>query len=699
MSGTDSSVLEVAVAGDSAILEFPNVVVRGDSAIYALSLKALDAEGALVFEGSQALTVKPGTNSPAAPTLSYMAPDAAVAKILLSPAPVSLDWAGADPADASCLNRGVLEAAHTTQQLTVSGTNDVGAEVAGVRVGWTSRDTSVATVDAFGVVHSRCSNKATWIVARTFTDRADSVLVTVTAPPFALLMSPDSVDVPRDDSLALTAHFVDETGNDVNATNVAWQSSDTSRASVTGDGVVYAKASGRVLVTARSGNRQTIAVVRVVRPHAARVEITPATDSLAVGQRSALLAVAYVRFGRPIPDASGFTWASTNSGVAAVSSFGAVAGIAAGATGVVVSLDGVADTAGILIVNATTGGVTGRVVDAATGAPVVGASVSAASNPNAPVRTGADGRFTLAGLPAGDDIAITASSYSPATQYNLRIVPAKIVELGEIPLALSGSSGTLQGSVVNSLNDAPVAGATVKLFANIEPRSSDPSSGVSTPAAVATTVTDGAGTFAFVDVPSGTYTIAVGASGFALARVITASFANGARVSRVVLSPTFGGAGLRAVLTWGDCQANPSVPCDLDAHLSGPVVSGDGGRFHVAFFQRAYSAAGVTVAKLDNDAQSGIGPETVTLTPSAAGVYKFYVHDATTGYDSTSTRLTSQSHARVDVYSGTTLVATFYPPRGGLGTVWQVFEFDGTNLIGVNQMIRVQDFTKVGADF
>ncbi|HMC54327.1 MAG TPA: carboxypeptidase regulatory-like domain-containing protein, partial [Gemmatimonadaceae bacterium] len=343
--------------------------------------------------------------------------------------------------------------------------------------------------------------------------------------------------------------------------------------------------------------------------------------------------------------------------------------------------------------------VTGRVIDAATGLALSGAFVSAASNPNNPVSTDANGRFTLVGLTSGDDITVTRSSYAAVTQYNLRVVPADVVELPDIPMTLSGSAGTVYGVAVNALTDAVVAGATVKLFANIEPRSSDPANGVTSPAPVATTVTDATGSFAFASVPAGTYTIAVGAAGYALARVTTASVANASMVSRIALSPSFAGAGLRAVLTWGDCQASPAVPCDLDAHLTGPAVAPDTGRFHVAFFQRSYTAAGVPVAKLDNDAQTGVGPETVTLKATVTGAYKFYVHDATTGYDSTSTRLSASPRARVDVYSGTTLVATFFPPSGGAGTVWAVFEFDGTSLIPIGQMIRVQDFTKVGADF
>src|SRR5687768_15879320 len=75
-NSTDSSVAEAAVEGDSAVLEFEGVVVTGEETTYNLSVKAFDQNGVLVFEGTQEVTVKPGDNTPASPTLTYTAPDA-----------------------------------------------------------------------------------------------------------------------------------------------------------------------------------------------------------------------------------------------------------------------------------------------------------------------------------------------------------------------------------------------------------------------------------------------------------------------------------------------------------------------------------------------------------------------------------------------------------------------------------------------
>src|SRR5438876_3046391 len=284
LTSTDSAVAEALVAGDSAILEFNNVSVTGDSTTYNLGIQAFDRNGVQVFTGHQELKVKPGENKPAAPQLSYSAPDVTVASISVSPKPVALDWAGAAPNDVSCLNRAPSTTSQTQQKLTIAGKNAASQDVAGVRVGWTSRDTSVASVDEDGLVKARCSNKSTYVVARTFLNVADSVQVNVTAPPFTLLMHPDSVSLARQEDVQLTALLVDENDNPITASAVNWTSSDATRATVSATGLVHGIANGRVIITASSGNRTTIGIVQVVRPKAARVQISPKDNVVAVGQ-------------------------------------------------------------------------------------------------------------------------------------------------------------------------------------------------------------------------------------------------------------------------------------------------------------------------------------------------------------------------------------------------------------------------------
>jgi hypothetical protein len=277
------------------------------------------------------------------------------------------------------------------------------------------------------------------------------------------------------------------------------------------------------------------------------------------------------------------------------------------------------------------------------------------------------------------------------------------VDLRDIPLSPLGAAGagTVAGSVVNALDDTPVAGATVRIFPGINAPSADPRTGESAPAMVAETVTDGQGNFVLDSVPAGTYTYAVGTTGFSLTRGVVVSVGGVTGSLRVALPPAvaMGAGDLRVVLSWGDCAGGTSntVPCDLDAHVTGPASAPDDGRFHVAYFNEAYLSGLDTIATLDNDATGGLGPETVTLRPRSAGAFKFYVHNYSDGADTGSARL-STAQARVEVYRGAHLVAAFRaPPEPGV--LWAVFQYDGTRITPVNDMVKIADFPVVPGDF
>lgn len=677
-SGTDSLAASAAVQGDSAILEFTSVPVSGDSTAYTLVVRALDAGANLVFASEQMVQVKPGNNAPVAPELEYVAPDANAVSIDVTDTLVALDWAGAVAGDLSCLNRSQKTNPATTKQLGVTGRNAAGQPVTGVRVGWTSRDTTVATVDENGLVRARCSNKSTWVVARTFLDKADSVRVTVTAPPFSLLMTPDSTNVARGATVQLTAVVADENGNTVPAASVTWGSSNTARATVNATGGVTGITNGRVLITARSADRTTVGVVNVVRPPAAKVATIPERDTLAVGNSVVYFAKAADATNRILGDATEFTWESSNTGVATVgATSGLVTAVAVGSAHIVVTIDGKKDTVALVVEATRPGGsIAGRILDAATDAPLAGVSLA---GPAASTTTDANGRYLLGALQPGDSIVVSRTGYATVKLYDAPVFRNFTLNLPDAGLPPAGGTGTVTGKVVNALNGGGISGITVRAYSglNAAPSPRRPSVEV-----VATTTSGSGGVYSFTGLPAGAFTLHFSGTGYS--ENITLGSAVGGQtetLTDVLLPPAAAGAGLVVVLTWGPNATN--VPADLDAHVTGP--DGAGSRFHVYSGNRAFISSPDTIAALELDDRSFGGPEVLTLRASAApGVYRFYVHNYSGRAATTGKALSDSSAARVDVYQNSRVIGTFFPPANTAGTLWKVFDFDGARLFPAN---------------
>lgn len=145
---------------------------------------------------------------------------------------------------------------------------------------------------------------------------------------------------------------------------------------------------------------------------------------------------------------------------------------------------------------------------------------------------------------------------------------------------------------------------------------------------------------------------------------------------------------IRIILEWGD------NPRDLDAHLTGPKSDGSE-RFHVYYGNRTFiepnlisdGSFGYT-AHLDYDVRTSKGPEIITLFPTVAGDYYFYVHDYTNNGNRDS-KILSNSNATVKIVKGTTSEiikqsdgisnSEFKVPVNINGTVWKVFKISVDN--------------------
>ena len=115
-------------------------------------------------------------------------------------------------------------------------------------VSWVVRSSSVATVDATGVVQA-IQKGSTWVVAQSEAIQ-DSVLVQVSPAVARIDIVPPSLTMLTGDTARLQAVARDDQGAVVADAVVTWQASDSSAASVSADGIVIAKHRGSASILA-----------------------------------------------------------------------------------------------------------------------------------------------------------------------------------------------------------------------------------------------------------------------------------------------------------------------------------------------------------------------------------------------------------------------------------------------------------------
>lgn len=129
------------------------------------------------------------------------------------------------------------------------------------------------------------------------------------------------------DTLRLSALARTFSGDTVAVAGVAWESSDSSIATVDAAGVVKAQRIGEVTITASAGERASARIV--IAPATASLMLTPAAGTLVLGDSLQLFAQAYNVSGAPVAGVR-YEYVSDNAGVASVDSAGLVRAVAEG---------------------------------------------------------------------------------------------------------------------------------------------------------------------------------------------------------------------------------------------------------------------------------------------------------------------------------------------------------------------------------
>ncbi len=349
--------------------------------------------------------------------------------------------------------------------------------------------------------------------------------------------------------------------------------------------------------------------------------------------------------------------------------------------GMTATLAGTARTARFAATtSAPLGSATGRVIHGQTSVGIGSALVDArtAAGSAGVTQTDAQGFYTIT-LPAGAyDLVITRTGFVAATLYGVTVTAGSSLSIQDVPLVPTSS---FLGGIAGTVRDAQTFGGLTNV--SIELRS-----GVNnaTGSALATTTSGTAGAFQFSGLAAGTYSLRAVRSGYSVgSRTGIAVGSTTVSGQDIVMSATSGS--VRIVLTWG------AEPGDLDSHLTGPIPGG--GRFHV-FYQMLGSLTASPFAALDRDDTSSFGPETVTIQEIATGVYRYSVFNYSAACDLFGGAPLSQSGARVEIYVGGSLARQYFVPNQP-GTLWTVFELQGSSITPVNQVtVRSCDGGGVG---
>ena len=203
-----------------------------------------------------------------------------------------------------------------------------GNPVAGTEFEWASGDTLVAVVDAEGLVTGISAGEVE-ITASTADVTGRTLLTVVLPAPTMVAVTPDSVVFSAiGQTSQLTAEVRDQAGRPMEDAKVSWSSGDTLVAMVDSAGLVTAENNGAVTITATAGRASGEAAVTVTQS-AGSVVVSPATDTISIGDTLRLVAEAFDENGHAV-ERTEFDWSSSDVSVALVDASGLVTGTGVG---------------------------------------------------------------------------------------------------------------------------------------------------------------------------------------------------------------------------------------------------------------------------------------------------------------------------------------------------------------------------------
>ena len=298
--------------------------VSGDA-----SVAAVDASGLATAAGNGATTITATSGTASGSAAVTVAQ--AVRSVAISPAADTL------------LARG------DTLRLAAEALDANGHAVTGAEFSWASSDTTVATVDASGLV-TGIGPGDVGISASSSGIAGQASLAIVEPVPTAIVVTPDTLALTALAQTAeLSAAVRDQAGRMMEGVAVSWSSADTMVAAVDTTGLVTAVGGGVTAVFALAGEVSGTAMVTVVQSGSS-VVVSPAKGAVALGDTLRLSAEAFDANGHPVAGTE-FSWSSSDPAVATVDRSALVRGVGEGTALITAAAGDVEGTSEIKVAN------------------------------------------------------------------------------------------------------------------------------------------------------------------------------------------------------------------------------------------------------------------------------------------------------------------------------------------------------------
>ena len=216
-----------------------------------------------------------------------------------------------------------------TLRLTAQAFDANGHAVAGAEFSWESSDSTVATVDASGLVTTMARGSVT--ITATSGSVSGSAIVSVAQVVRTVAVTPDTATVVEGDTLRIAATATDANGQALAEVQFAWASGDTAVAVVDASGLVTAVGTGQAEVTATAAGVTGRTQLTVLAPVPTTIAVTPDTVVLtALGHSTQLTAEVRDQAGRAMEGVP-VTWSSADTTIAVVDPAGLVRAVRGGA--------------------------------------------------------------------------------------------------------------------------------------------------------------------------------------------------------------------------------------------------------------------------------------------------------------------------------------------------------------------------------